>query len=281
MDILYLVGPHSTNGHKDLRYSLRSIDKYGKNIDRIFVCGHCPEFLKNIIKIECIPDQNLPKTKKIFLQLLYAVEHTDIGINHDGEFLISMDDHFYVKETDFNNYPFFVKDYIHRSCRYILPNQLDYTKMSVDYQQILVNTYHFCINNGLNVLNFAPHRNMHMNRYVFDEIKQTTILDNYFNNSQEIEGLITIQNYRLRTHPFTYLLCIDFKNDNPDEILRYIEKDAQCHCFSTNDFEINSNLDMFLNTLFPDKCKYETEYETEYENNITSFIPIVNDNINS
>lgn len=94
-----------------------------------------------MIKVPYTPDPNLPKGKNIFKQILYTVENTDIGINHGGEFLISMDDHFYFRNTDFNNYPFYVKDYPQRAYRYLLPNSLDYTKMSVDYQQVLINTY--------------------------------------------------------------------------------------------------------------------------------------------
>lgn len=44
MDILYIVGKgRSLCDNKELRYSLRSLAKYGKNIDRIFVAGYCPE----------------------------------------------------------------------------------------------------------------------------------------------------------------------------------------------------------------------------------------------
>ena len=262
MDILYLVGPNSINGYQDLRYSLRSISQHGKNIDRVFVCGHCPEFLSDyVIKVNYLPDQSLPKTKKIFSQLLYAVKNTDIGVNHNGEFLISMDDHIYVKEVDFNQYPVYVKDYIHRGYRYLLPDHLDYTKGSVEYQQILVNTYHFCINAGLNILNFVPHRNMHMNRYVFAEMESSGLINEYFNNPQEIEGLIVAQNYRLRTHPFTYSICMDIKSDSPGKLKYYINSNQQVHCFSMNDFTLGSELDTFIGGLFPNKCLYENELE--------------------
>ena len=81
-----------------------------------------------MIHISFAPNKDLFKSKNIWAQILHAINNSDIGNNHDGEFLISMDDHFYCKETDFNSYPFYVKDYVKRSYRYLLPNFLDYTK---------------------------------------------------------------------------------------------------------------------------------------------------------
>jgi len=53
MDIVYLMGEgYSKCNYNELRYSLRSIDKYGKNVDRVYVIGYCPEWLSDeIIKI--------------------------------------------------------------------------------------------------------------------------------------------------------------------------------------------------------------------------------------
>lgn len=263
MDILYLVGPQSTNNYQDLRYSLRSIAKNGMNIDRVFVCGCCPDFLSDeVIKLEYLPDQSLPKNKKIFSQLLYAVYHTDIGVNHKGEFLLSMDDHIYVRKVDFDKYPFYVKNYTNRHYRYLLPNHLDYTKMSVDYQKILVNTYHFCVENELNILNFVPHRNMHMNRNVFLNMMNDGIIDKYMNDPDEIEGLVVTLNYRLRYYPFKYELCNDIKMDNPSKLHNILIKDKNIHCFSMNDFKLGSSMDRYLMGLFPNMCKYERHIQS-------------------
>ena len=258
MDILYLVGPNSINGYQDLRYSLRSIAQHGKNVDRVFVCGHCPKFLSDdVIKVEYIPYQALPKTKRIFSQVMHAVTNTDIGINNNGEFLISMDDHFYVRDVDFNEYPIYAKDYMNRSHRYLLPNFLDYTKSSPEYQQILINTYYFCLNNGLHVIDFVPHRNMHMNRNILFEMQERGLLDEYFNNPKEIEGLVVTQNYRLREYPFKFDICVDIKSNNPIYVDAHIRGNDMVHVFSSEDFELGSDIDVYLGKRFPCKCKYE------------------------
>ena len=53
MDILYVVGTGSKWDNNELRYSLRSIDKYGINIDRVFIVGTKPDFCdgKSISKL--------------------------------------------------------------------------------------------------------------------------------------------------------------------------------------------------------------------------------------
>ena len=254
MDILYLYKDDGLNG-ESLRYSLRSIAKYGKNIDRVFICGDCPDWLSDkIIKIKYTSNCNA-KNKRIWDQVLYAVNNSDIGINNHGDFLVSMDDHFYCQETDFNNYPFYVKDYIKRAYRYLLPNYVDYTKASPDYQQIMVNTYHYCLNNQLSMFNFVPHRNMHINRNL---INATSNFNEYLlsDDSPEIEALCVHLNLRHKFYPFRYEICLDIKSS----IVEQLKAASQnSHIFSTNDFELNSLIHKFLQELYPEKCKYENE----------------------
>ena len=253
MDILYL---HVKGEHcESLRFSLRSINDYGINVDRVFICGYSPEWISDeVIKVPYTPDPNLPKGKNIFKQILYAVENTDIGINHGGEFLISMDDHFYFRNIDFNNYPFYVKDYPQRAYRYLLPNSLDYTKASVDYQQVLVNTYWFCLNKGFLTLNTTCHRNMHMNRYLLNESKG--LCNQIVESEKHIEGIAIMLNYYLTRYPKRWQIILDFKNDNIQKIKKYIQ-DKNAHVFSTNDFELDSDIHRFLQTIYPNKSKYE------------------------
>ena len=102
---------------------------------------------KYIVKIKSI--DNFDKNKNIYRDLIYAVENTDIGINHNGDFLVSMDDHFYIKETDFDNYPYYVKDYIPRQCRHYLPLVFEPGFRCENYQRLLVSTANFLKDRGL------------------------------------------------------------------------------------------------------------------------------------
>jgi hypothetical protein len=259
MDILYLVGKGSKCDDWELRFSLRSIEKYGKNIDRIFVVGHCPRWLSDdVIKVE-IPIRestgNNDKNKNIYKDLLYAVENTDIGVNHNGEFLISMDDHFYCKDTDFNNYPFYCKDYVNRKCRHMLPLEYEDGFNAKSYQKLLVSTANFLYNRGYSLINFTLHRNMHMNRYFLEEMKPLN--DEIFNNDDIfVEGAVTALNYRYTKEPFDYIVCADHKTNNVRKLKELVEDD-KTHVFSTDDFLYKSRTFNFLNNLYGDKSKYE------------------------
>lgn len=260
MDILYLVGNGTKCDDWELRFSLRSIEKWGGNsVDRVFVVGHCPEWLSdNVIKVE-LPIKsssgNNDKNKNIYRDLLYAVEHTDIGMNHNGEFLISMDDHFYCKETDFNNYPFFVKDYTKRKCRHMLPLEFENGFTAKSYQRLLVSTGNFLNDRGYSHINFTLHRNMHMNRYILEEMKPLN--EEIFNNDDIfVEGSATALNYRYTKYPFEYTICIDHKTNNVKK-LKEIIQDENTHVFSTDDFLYRSRTFNFLKRLYNFKSKYE------------------------
>ena len=68
MDIVYCVGSPANWGHNELRYSLRSAEKYLK-FDNVFIVGHKPSFLNDrLIHIPIADDQGhkyLNVTKKV------------------------------------------------------------------------------------------------------------------------------------------------------------------------------------------------------------------------
>ena len=72
MDILYLYKDDGLNG-ESLRYSLRSIAQYGKNIDKVYICGDCPKWLSDeIIKIPYTSNCKY-KNKRMWDQVIYAI----------------------------------------------------------------------------------------------------------------------------------------------------------------------------------------------------------------
>ena len=259
MDILYLVGEGSKCDDYELRFSLRSIEKYGVNVGRIFVCGYCPNWLSDeVIKIPTnaitVIDNN-DKNKNIYRDLLYAVKNSDIGINDNGEFLISMDDHFYCSETDFNNYPFYAKEYTKRKCGYMLPLVFEHGFRCESYQKLLVSTANFLNDRGYSYINFTLHRNMHMNRYILEEMKELN--DEIFSNNEIfIEGAATALNYRYTKYPFKYEVVKDIKSNNPIALKQLIDNKV-INCFSTNDFSMFMPIFNFLNTMYKEKSKYE------------------------
>jgi hypothetical protein len=277
MDILYIVGNFSNCNDWEFKFSLRSIDKYGKNIGRVFVCGYCPDWLSDdVIKIhyEIQPYSTMgDKARNIYKQIIYAVENSDIGINDNGDFLISMDDHYILNDVDFgNSYPHYVKDYISRKCRYLLPSIFERNKMSPDYQKLLLSTCFFLRKKHLSYLNFVPHRNIRVNRDVIKELQINNINNEIFRQKIDVEGLLLIVNYEYtiknKKHDYHFPIEIvkDFKTNNVVKILKYIENGGTF--YSTLDFSENDDVFKMLYNLFPKISKYEIDdsnHKEEYE----------------
>lgn len=252
MDILYVVG-HGTSwcNNFELRCSLRSIAKFGKNVDRVFVVGYCPDwFSDEVIKIpydhQLYPaaDEVWKKGANINSQVYYAIDNSDIG----EEFLVSHDDHLYIDNVDFNNYPFYAR-IIEDSCE--IKTQYEIPTM---YRRFLCDSRAFLESKGLPFVNFTLHRNMHLSRESLNAVR-----DMYYEaidgDHRGVELYVLVNNWRLVNQPFEYVPVIDYKTTS-DKSWQDI-KPENTNVFSTPDFGIGSFAYNFLDNLYPDKCKYE------------------------
>ena len=105
MDIVYVIGTESKHGNLELRMSLRSIAMYGMNKGKVIVVGAPPKWLSDeVIKVN-VEDKYVYKHSNILMCIEKVV---DLGLV-DGDFLYSSDDHFYCREVDFDNYPYYIK----------------------------------------------------------------------------------------------------------------------------------------------------------------------------
>lgn len=250
MDIVYLVGEgYSKCKNNELRYSLRSIEKYGKNVDRVYVVGYCPDWLSDeVIKIplgqEYLKHSGIiEKHHNILKTILYVIDNTDIG----EDFLISMDDHFYIKETDFDNYPIYAKIVAGDT-------QITTTKNPpTNYGKFMLKTKHLLETFGLPTYFFTLHRNMHVFR---DTVKQCRdLLENFIENGVAFEHIAFLLNYRYKQNPFQFKSVKDTKIKSKNDWHK-VNADTT-EVFSTYDFESGSELDILIGSLFPEKSKYE------------------------
>lgn len=255
MDILYIVGEKCTNpNNNELKYSLRSIEKYGKNVDRVFISGYCPEWLSNeVIKVpyeqpyKSINGSRMSIKHKHLNMLhtfLYVLDHTDIG----DEFLVSMDDHFYIREIDFNNYPYYAKLNAWGGCM-LPPEEITYT----EYRKCLFESAEFLRSKGLSTVNFTLHRNMHCSRKWVEECKE--YLEEIISEELNIEPWVMLLNYAYTKYKFPYTIIYDLKISSS---YNWYEVNSEKHeVFSTNDFRSGDELDRLVSVLYGSKSKYE------------------------
>lgn len=250
MDILYIVGEGFSKCEDwELRFSLRSIAKYGKNIDRVFVSGYCPSWLSDeVIKLEYKDPIDEPKNQhekhiNIMSNILNAIDNSDIG----DEFLVSMDDHIYIKNVDFNNYPIYIKGIEYNLNKIYLPTK----KNGKAYRDYIVDCRKMLEDMGLPCFSFTIHRNMHCYRSILNELRPT--IDELIQENKMIEPFLLTLNYKYKKEPFSAILSKDIKLKNGSEWW----KTEKTNVMSTYDFNINSSLYVLLHGKFPQKCKYE------------------------
>ena len=102
MDVLYYIGSGSNRNNMELRYSLRALDKFGHNIDRVFIVGNKPAFLRNVEYLWV--EDKYEWWRNAFEKTKAAIK---AGIS--DEFLLMNDDFFMLEDFDVDKYPYFYR----------------------------------------------------------------------------------------------------------------------------------------------------------------------------
>lgn len=238
MDILYIVGTGSHWYNYELKYSLRSLEKYGKNIDKVAIVGFKPHFLND--KIIHIPCEDIGKNKhtRILNKVLTAIKSGQLS----DHFLISSDDHFYVKETDFNNLPVYYKK------EEIVGND------KKEYFKSLLETKEFLEQNGLTTYQTNPHCNTHFDVNIYNKYKDLFDKGMKLPNGLEMNCLMGNLLVKEGWEPQF------FKDTKVGRFVgqkELIAKIGDTECFSVYDHAIACGVDKYLKEKFPNKSKWE------------------------
>lgn len=247
MDVLFVY-----NGYKDsesLRYSMRSIDAYCKNVGKVYLVSALkPEWAsKYVIHIPYLNTKNLYKENDITEAIYTAVENSNIG----DRFLIAGDDYFYLRETDLDKYP------IYRKSKE-LPTVPDPTGRSGGwkYVQACINTRILLMAAGLPYENYSEHalfygdrKLMQKYRHIFDAAK---LMEFGIVYDSALSNMIVKHNKRAVVVGRKDHKIADVKN--LDDLMQKI---GDTEVFSTSARAIDDNWRAILNQLYPKKSKYE------------------------
>ncbi|MBO7693025.1 MAG: hypothetical protein J6Y28_09650 [Acholeplasmatales bacterium] len=244
MDILYVLGHHSKWEDNELRYSLRSLEKYGKNIDNMYLIGYNPGFLSDKINILDYTDtyKHIQKQKNILKAICYAVDYFKLD-----EFLYSSDDHFYIKETDFDNYPYFSRGELSKN-----PD----TIKAVVYRKSLKDTRNILEHNGYTYYNFSQHGNTHMSKQAIYYAK--LIIEKSYSTLYGCEPTCILLNVLYKYKKFPIIQREDvkiFKDFTTKEDL--LNRLGDREVFSISNETLKVGMKECLQELFPYKSKYE------------------------
>lgn len=243
MDILYCLGEGSKWNNNELRYSLRSLEKFGKNVGNIYVVGYNPGILSDKVTFIDCPNKYDRKQKNILQAVVYAVEHSNI----EEEFLYSSDDHFYIRETDFNNYPYFYKGEL--IAKVSNENRFKKYFLSLVETRILLKKY------NLPYYNFSQHGNTHFTREGIKRAKQ--IIEESYHTRYGCEPTCIVLNTIYSYSPFEIIKRDDLKIKNLKDKEDLIIKIGNREVFSISDMAIEKGVKEYLEQLFPEKSIYE------------------------
>lgn len=127
--IVIPLGTGSKWGDKELRYTLRSVEKHLSGYGEVFIIGECPAWLQNVIHIPATDgDKTYEKERNIFNKIMIAC--ADERVTDD--FLFMNDDHFLLQDYSAYKFPYyahgFLSDYLSRQDQYqnTLKNTLEH-----------------------------------------------------------------------------------------------------------------------------------------------------------
>lgn len=104
VDICIPYNDRSTQKHLELRMCLRSIEKHLNGIRNVFIIGHKPDFVTNVIHIPYEDDpRNRFRDRNICSKILAAFERRDVSDN----ILMVHDDHFLLQDYGAGAFPYY------------------------------------------------------------------------------------------------------------------------------------------------------------------------------
>jgi len=113
MDIVYALGKGSRMKDIELRFSLRSIEKYLTGFGKVVIVGERPDWLQNISWVPLSDDPRLSPDHNIMLKVAGACRQSEIS----EDFLFFNDDHFLISPFHVEHFPAFYQGDLATYCR--------------------------------------------------------------------------------------------------------------------------------------------------------------------
>ena len=105
MDVVIPLGKTRTD-YLDLRYCLRSLEKFGKGLGNIFLVGEKPNWIAKVYWVAGSDDRDEKwKERNIWRKIKRACLLQQLSEN----FIMFNDDHILIEEVDLENYPYYYK----------------------------------------------------------------------------------------------------------------------------------------------------------------------------
>ena len=230
MEIVYILGNGSKFNNEEIRYSLRSLEKF-VNFNRVFIVGECPKFLRNVIHIP-FGDSKNPRVNHLEKINEIIEKVSDLSEN----FLLMYDDIFFIDKVDIENYPNYYKG-----------EMQTYNGFDSFFKKSMSDTKDYLESKGASILNYSVHKPVIYNKTLWKSIDWSEVYKAPHGLSPRcIYGNMTCKNP---------VKCSDCKYHYANEIS---SKDKCFSCYS-NSFP---NFKTFLNNILQEeKSRFEEQFE--------------------
>ncbi len=189
MDKISIVIPLGTGSiwfdDQELKYSLRSIEKYLHGVGDVFIVGVVPKWITNVIHIPAKDEVGVQnRAKNIFTKVMLAVN--DERVTND--FLFMNDDHFLKHDFIAGEFPYHYRELD-------MVDTINRIKKLEWWKSLVTNTRDYLIANGKPVKMFDTHCPIIYNKEKFSKLQQVdwNVPNGYgikslYANINEIEG---------------------------------------------------------------------------------------------
>lgn len=259
MDVVYVIGTGSKWDNNELRYSLRSIEKFASGLGEVYIVGdELPDFLdpKAVHYIQCSDVPGCSPALNVYGKIERFFLYTKVD-----RFLLSSDDHFFIKPVDFEHWPIHYKGEA-------MPAEYESGLGDKRYTQTMIDTRNFMKEKGLDLKYYEGHTNKLYTRaawrmlfvkyegngmYGPDPLIRHYLLDTKFGISMN-SPVAAMHMFLNPSYPCQYRKDIKLRHLNTPDDWEQL-KDASS--FSVYNSAIHSGVAGFLQVMFPEPSRFE------------------------
>lgn len=254
MDVVYVIGTGSKFGNEELRYSLRSICRFAQNLGEVYIVGDVlPPFI-NPDSVHYIHWPDLPgelPEKNVGGKILQVFQQTQLQ-----QFLLSSDDHFFIKPVDFDQWPVLYKGKRMPGVKDVSTGVFGDKR----YTECMVRTSRYMELLGLDLKYYEGHTNKLYTREAWDWFNAQILRENfpYGGHMFGVPSLNSLMGASImHLHPdYPCQYRKDIKLHHLDRMSDWVQL-IGAHSFSIYDSAWNTGVFDFLSYLFPEKCRFE------------------------
>jgi len=228
----------------ELRYALRSVERYLKGYGEVFIVGQAPTWLHNVTVIPATDhDRTYYKERNIFNKIMLACQDDRVT----ADFLFMNDDHFLLREFEAGEFPWYHEG-----------NLSHHLKRTDPYWQTIQNAVNWFFRQGMNDnAYFDVHCPILYNKAIFRHLIH---LDWELKSGYPIK---TMYGHFFRNYAQDPFPCAD---SDPVKDLKITGAKAYTEIkalikdrlfFSTNDNCRDGGMEAVLQEIYPNKSKYE------------------------